>query len=71
MTVHQVRVRFDVEPDQGEDDSEFLANLIAYGMHRSLFLAGLTPTRGVSVRVWTEATVHSDLVPEVEEDLPV
>jgi len=73
MTVHDVRVRFSIEPDQGEDDSSFLANVIAVGVQRSLFLAGFTPERGITVRVSPEpATVHSSLVPEVvEEDLPI
>lgn len=70
---HEVRVRFSIEPDVSEEDPEFVANVIAVGMQRSLFLAGFSPTHGITVQVGVEpVTVHSDLVPEVaENDLPI
>ena len=64
--IYEVRTRFDLEPDVGDDlGPDFIANLVASALRRGLEAEALHPTQGVTVYVQPRgAKVH------VETEVP-
>ena len=53
MTTYEVRTRFNVEPEEGDDlGPDFIANLVAHTLRQALADdPALTPTEGVTIHV--------------------
>ena len=58
--IYEVRTRFDLEPDEGDDlGPEFIANVVATAMRRALEAEALETTQGVTISVQPRgARVH-------------
>jgi len=58
--IYEVRARFDLEPDVGDDlEPEFIANLVACAIRRGLEVEALETMRGVTIAVQPRgAKVH-------------
>ena len=61
IVTYEVRTRFDLEPEPGDDlGPEYIANLVANALRRALTDAALDPTEGVTVHVQPRgAKVHT------------
>jgi hypothetical protein len=61
IVTYEVRTRFDLEPEPGDDlGPEYIANLVANALRRALTDAALDPTAGVTVHVQPRgAKVHT------------
>jgi len=50
--IYEVRTRFDLEPDEGDDlGPEFIANVVATAIRRALEAEALDTTQGVTISV--------------------
>jgi hypothetical protein len=50
--IYEVRTRFDLEPDEGDDDGpEFIANVVANAIRRGLEAEALDTTQGLTISV--------------------
>jgi hypothetical protein len=50
--IYEVRTRFDLEPDEGDDHGpEFIANVVANAIRRGLAAEALDTTQGVTISV--------------------
>jgi hypothetical protein len=50
--IYEVRTRFDLEPEQGDDlGPEFIANVVASAIRRGLEAEALDTTQGVTISV--------------------
>jgi hypothetical protein len=63
--IYQVRTRFDIEPEEGDDlGPEFIANLVVHALRQALADdPALKPTEGVTIRVQprgAKVRVHQD-----------
>ena len=58
--IYEVRTRFDLEPDEGDDlGPEFIANVVATAIRRALEAEALETTQGVTISVQPRgARVH-------------
>ena len=58
--IYEVRTRFDLEPDEGDDlGPEFIANVVATAIRRALEAEALEATQGVTISVQPRgARVH-------------
>ena len=63
MTIYQIRTRFDVEPEEGDDlGPDFIANLVAHALRQAVADdPALKPTQGVTIHVQPRAAkIHVD-----------
>jgi hypothetical protein len=50
--IYEVRTRFDLEPDEGDDHGpEFIANVVANAIRRGLEAEALETTQGLTISV--------------------